>query len=232
MTRVWDSPLAGLSWACWLALAACGAPAVERGSTDLDLAGWAGVPELPATPRTATVEAAVAAPIELAGGERFRSLVALSKTTVMRPDGIARTCAAYSLRVGEHGLEEGQLAVACTNSTASSSASSPGDSSPSSPDGSAIAAQIAHVPLDAPRSAHVHAALVGATAGPAPIVSQPSVRIRLETDRRALEAAVAQVRWPAPYEDGNETPRGTPPHDIAELYEAVMYPGRYVAQPH
>jgi len=196
-------------------LCACGGAeehSARSGPSDIDLHAWSGgaAPASAAQPAEEPVAA-----IELAEGESFRGIVALAETADV--DGAAHHCALYSIRVSDRGLEEGRLSIPC-----------PSDGLASSP-----ISELRYQVVEEARSAQLSAALRGAAARrTAPgSTSGDRVRVRLTTDRRQLEGEVPQPRWPAPYEEGRETPRGSPPADLAELWEAVMFPGRYAALP-
>lgn len=170
---------------------------------------WAG--GAPATEPAARAEPARSgrAAIELAGGDRLEAFIAL----VVFEGGGAPVCAVYALRSTDAGLEEGRRTIPC----------------PEQGLAAVRAADIRYRAIDDPRRAELTAALAGARVEPTdgdPTAAIERIAVRVVTDRRTVEGSASPASWP-PVDDAPEPSYAHAPRNLSEVYEAVMYPGRF-----
>jgi hypothetical protein len=187
-------------------LAACGGATPERRPDrrlDDDAIEAFGATRADPEPRAASEPRAPLGPIELAGGETLRGLVALVRFEAGE-SGALPHCALYALRAESGGLEEGRRSVACETAA---------------PD-----ADVPLAPVEAERDPVLRRALAGATLATAPA---GDVRLYVTTDRRLVEGHAATPRWPSPAAEDDEPFVARSPENLTELWEAVMYPHRY-----
>lgn len=221
------------SWwlvACCVGVSGCGAPPATRhddtAMTALDVEAWSG--SALAASGQAAVDGPEASrpdtPIELAGGAHFRSIVALSQVApppqpATPPDSVpVARCSVYSMRATRTGLEEGNLSVDC-------------------PGRGVADVRLEGFPFHAveePRSAHLRVALAGAsltTTGDTSTQARDHVEVLVTTEAGTVRDVVGVPPWPPPGAEEQELPRGSPPSHVGELWEALMFPGRYAAVP-
>lgn len=183
--------------------------------------------EVPARRRDARASSIV----ELADGARLQTIVAVTwfdtslEVASSRPagaDGSFSRCAVYALRVTARGLEEGTRSLPC-------------------PEGGVNGVSLESIPfraVESDRARELARVLPGADARPATAAAaapaQPGradrIQVRVTTDRGTIDGSVGPVRWPSPASDEPERPLGRKPQNLGELWEAVLYPTRYVAR--
>ena len=195
----------GMVMCCLLvSVAACAGanpvPSVSRSTVSVD--GWVGA--TPAEPVPGT--------IQLSEGERLVQLLGWTALPRESGDGRVASCALYGLRVRPDGLEEGRASAPC-----------PGSDSPRT-----LVTAIRFARADAERTTRLHAALRDAS--PRIRRSSGAVSVWLETDRRVIRGHVPEPRWPAPYAEATPLAHDRAPADLAEVWEAVMYPARYASR--
>lgn len=207
-----------------LAAACGGSPASEpaepaAASIDsADIEAWSAGGASPEPSRQRSAEPAAAEPIELAGGERFRMLLALSRVRPASADD--PHCSLYALRLGGPGLEEGRRTVGCEVAL---------DPAP----------EVGFAPVQPARAEHLRAVLTGARAATGRVSERAKrygedveyrITVRIVTDERSVEARVPPVEWPPPGAAEPEPALGRKPASLSELWEAVMFPHRFVAR--